>query len=84
MEIRKIFTQVYEAQDCEGKYWDWVDTKKNYNKVKNNLGGYITGVRMVEKIFNAETFEITIKELKRAMITWEKWEKKVVETISEE
>lgn len=81
MTLTKTFTQKNVATDCEGRYFEWVDTKENYEDVKNALNGFVDGVRVVEKTFDDETFEITIKVVKKAerKYDWDNREYKVVE-----
>lgn len=70
MEIKKIFTQMEKSMDCEGRKWEWVDTDKDYDEIKKDLGGYIWSVRIVEKIFDSETFKINIRVLKETTIEY--------------
>ena len=68
MTITKTFIQKHIATDCEARNWDWVDTNKTYEdltkELKDKWNGWFDGVRVVEKIFDAETFTITIKVIK--------------------
>lgn len=70
MKMTKKFVQVHVSNDCEGRYWDWIDTEKSYDEVKNELmmkwNGWLDGVRIVEKTFNDETFTITLDTIKKA------------------
>jgi hypothetical protein len=80
--ITKTFVQVNSADDCEGRYYSWKDVDIAYEEVIDKLDGFWTGVRVVEKTFNPETFKTTYKVLKETNHEWisfGKWEN--VETI---
>ena len=68
MIIKKTFVQRYVSNDQEGRYWDWEDTDRTYEDLKENFmnefGGWYHGIRLIEKIFDDETFTITIKPIK--------------------
>lgn len=66
--MKKVFVEVYEASDCEGRYFKWYRTDKTYEEAKATLSYYGYApykVREVEKIFNEETFEVTYGEVLR-------------------
>lgn len=69
-QIKKLFTQEYVSNDCEGRYWNWEDSTETYDDLKNQLmtewNGWFDGVAIVEKIFDDETFTITERVIKRA------------------
>jgi hypothetical protein len=89
MTISKIFTQKYISNDCEARDWEWVDTNKSYEELAQELAtkwdGWFSAVRVVEKTFDAETFKITIKVIKRTGRTYTnyRWDGGVVETFGE-
>lgn len=66
--ITKKFVQKYVAEDCEGKYYRWMDTNETYEKLEkeylNKRNPWIDAIREVEKTFNPETFKITTKTIK--------------------
>lgn len=71
MTISKNFVQAYKAQDCEGRYFNWEDTTRDYDEIleelKKEYKFYIKGVRLVEKTFDSETFKIEVKVIKEAV-----------------
>lgn len=73
--IKKIFVQKNVSHDCEARNWVWEDTNENYEDLKNLLmtkwDSWFDGVRIVEKIFDDETFTITIKPIKTARRAYE-------------
>ena len=74
MTITKTFTQIHVSHDCEGRYWDWEDTNKNYEELAEELrtkwDGWFDAVAIVEKTFDDETFTITTKMLKKTARTY--------------
>jgi hypothetical protein len=69
MTITKNFVEIYVAADCEGRRYEWVGTNETYEEavVRITTPGkyYMTdGVRIAEKTFNADTFEITTRTVK--------------------
>ena len=54
-----------------------------YEEVVATLDNFWTGARVVEKIFNPETFEITYKVLKETIrkYNWDKCKHEITETI---
>lgn len=68
MKMTKEFVQTYVSHDCEARHWEWVDSKLTYEQevqdLKSGWNGWFDGVRLVEKIFDTDTFEIEIKVLK--------------------
>ena len=87
--ITKIFVQEHVSNDSEARNWKWVDTTKTYEELKdaltNEWNGWFDAVRVVEKVFDDETFTITenvIKVAKRAYngFRWAKGE--IKETIN--
>lgn len=89
MTISKIFTQKYISNDCEAREWEWVDTKETYEELVKKLAekwdAWFEAVRVVEKTFDAETFEITTKVIKRTGRTYTgyRWDGGVAETFGE-
>ena len=81
--ITKNFVQVYSADDCEGRYYSWGDVDMTYEEVVVTLDNFWMGARIVEKIFNPETFEITYKVLKETnrKYNWDKRKYEIIETI---
>lgn len=86
-KMTKEFVQTYVAKDCEGFHWEWVDSKLTYEQevqdLKNGWNGWFDGVRLVEKIFDTDTFEIEIKVLKETEREYDDkghWTGEVVET----
>ena len=77
MIIRKTFVQKYVAQDQEARKWAWEDTTEDYNELKESLmnkwNGWFDAVRIVEKVFNEDTFEITVDVIKTAMRVYKDW-----------
>jgi hypothetical protein len=61
--ITKTFTETYNL-DMEGRHGEWKITEKTYEEAVKAFDGWMTAVRMVEKTFNPETFEITTKVIK--------------------
>ena len=79
MKLTKQFTQEYASRDMEARYFQWEDTAKNYDDIKNSLetrrNAWLEGVRVVEKTFDSDTFEITIVVIKEATRQYtEAWE----------
>lgn len=69
MKIKKMFTQVYCSFDMEHRYWDWYDSNDDYEEMKEELKKKDTcehGVRVVEKIFDEDTFTIEERIIKEA------------------
>ena len=68
--IKRMFVQKRVATDCEARNWEWEDTKKTYEALKEKLtnewDGWFDGVRVVEKVFDEETFTITENPIKMA------------------
>jgi len=86
MAITKIFTQEHISNDCEARKWDWEDTEETYESLKEELkkwNGWFDGVRVVEKIFNEETFTIETKVIKKATRAYDGWNWKKGEIIEE-
>ena len=79
MTISKLFIQNYTSHDCEGRHWSWTDAKEDatYEELVERLAsewnGWWDGVRIVEKTFNDETFEITVKVIKTTRRTYKDW-----------
>ena len=71
MKISKLFTQKYEAQDCEGRVYMWEDTTEDFDTAKKKMNGWCTGVRIVKKTFDSDTFLITETPIKVAKFDWE-------------
>ena len=61
--ITKKFIETYNL-DMEGREGKWNTTEKTYEEAVKAFNGWMTAVREVEKTFNPETFEITVKVLK--------------------
>ena len=80
--IVKNFVETYNL-DGEGRNGEWKATTKTYEEAIKGFNGWMTAVREVEKTFNPETFEITVKVLKKTEneYDWNKREYKAVETI---
>lgn len=80
--IVKKFVETYNM-DCEGRNGEWKVTAKTYEEAVKGFNGWMTAVREVEKTFNPETFEITVKVIKKTEneYDWDKREYKAVETI---
>lgn len=66
MTITKTFTQMYVAQDCEGRRYAWEDVDLTYEEAINRISPYATAVREVVKAFNLDTFKITTIETRKA------------------
>ena len=87
MTINKTFIQKYVSNDCEGRYWNWVDTNKTYEELKNDLAnksnGWFKAVRVVNKVFDEETFTITEEVVKKAERVYENyvWKKGAINEI---
>lgn len=83
--IKKTFVQKSVSYDCEARSWTWEDTNENYEDLKNLLmtewNGWFDGVRIVEKIFDDETFTLTVKPIKTAYRAYKdfRWEKGAIE-----
>lgn len=82
MNITKTFTETYNL-DMEGRYGKWNTTTKTYEEAVKDFNGWMTAVREVEKTFNPETFEITVKVIRETenRFNWETWTHEAVETI---
>ena len=80
--IVKKFVETY-TMDCEGRNGEWKATAKTYEEAVKGLNAWVAAVREVEKTFNPETFEITVKVIKKTEneYDWDKREYKAVETI---
>lgn len=88
MKIMKEFVQTYVSNDCEARNWEWEDSKLTYElevqDLKSKWNGWFDGVRLVEKIFDTDTFEIEIKVLKETERKYDDkgyWTGDVTETI---
>jgi len=81
--ITKNFIQVDRAMDCECRRYAWCDTDKTYEEAVEGLDVYTDGVREVEKTFNPDTFEITVKVIRETdyKYNWDKGEYEVVEKV---
>ena len=77
MTITKKFVQEHHATDCEARHWDWVDTDRTYDeavdKLKEKWDGWFDSVRLVEKTFNSDTFDITTKVIKTTKRVYDKY-----------
>jgi hypothetical protein len=80
--ITKKFTETYNL-DMEGRNGEWNTTEKTYEEAVKGFNGWMTAVREVEKIFNPETFEITVKVLKETenKYNWNTGKREAVERI---
>ena len=81
--IKKIFTEIYRL-DMEGRNGWWETTDKTYEEIcKKGFNGFLTGVRVVEKIFNPETFEINNKIIKitENKYNWKTHKFEMIETV---
>ena len=71
----KRFVQKHKSYDCEGRNWCYVDTTESYEKLANDLAtewdGWFDAVRIVEKVFNPDTFEVHIKPIKETRRTYD-------------
>lgn len=81
-KITKTFTETYNL-DMEGRHGEWKTTTKTYEEAMKDFDGWMTAVRMVEKTFDPETFEITTKVIKTTenRYDWNTREWVVVETL---
>lgn len=61
--ITKKFIETYNL-DMEGRSGEWTTTTKTYEEAVKGFNGWMTAVREVEKTFDPETFEITVKVLR--------------------
>lgn len=92
MKLTKKFTQRKVSHDCEARHWTWEDTNETYEEAVKELAkewdGWFEEVREVEKTFDDETFEITIKVIRVTERTYDKvyhsWKGGIAETIYEE
>lgn len=77
MTIKKTFVQKRVSHDQEARYWDWEDTTESYDDLKQKLmnewDGWFEGVRIVEKVFDEDTFRITINVIKTAKRAYKDW-----------
>ena len=68
MKIYKVFTQKHVSNDCEARNWAWHDTNEPYDEIAEKLAtewdGWLDAVRVVEKVFDSDTFEITVNVIK--------------------
>jgi len=68
MTISKNFVQKYTANDCEGRDYSWKDTEESYENLveilKKGDTFYLKAARIVEKVFDSETFKIEVKTIK--------------------
>ena len=80
--ITKKFTETYNL-DMEGRNGEWNTTEKTYEEAVKGFNGWMTAVREVEKTFNPETFEITVKVLKETenRYNWNTGKREAVERI---
>ncbi len=81
--ITKKFTETYNL-DMEGRNGDWNVTTKTYEEAVKGINAWVGAVREVEKTFNPETFEITVKVLRKteAHYDWDKRDYVAVEVIA--
>ena len=81
-KITKTFTETYNL-DMEGRHGEWETTAKTYEEALKDLDGWMTAVRVVEKTFDPETFEITTVVVKTTerRYDWDRREWNTVETI---
>lgn len=74
MTINKMFVEVQVSDDCEARYWGWKTTTRTYEKAVEDLkaewDGWFDGVRLVEKTFDSDTFEITTRVIKETHRTY--------------
>ena len=80
--ITKKFIETYNL-DMEGRNGEWNTTEKTYEEAVKAFNGWMTAVREVEKTFNPETFEITVKVLKETenKYNWNTGKREAVEKI---
>lgn len=80
--ITKKFIETYNL-DMEGRNGEWNTTEKTYEEAVKAFNGWMTAVREVEKTFNPETFEITVKVLKETenKYNWTTGKREAVERI---
>lgn len=81
--ITKNFVEIYET-DTSGYNGEWVVTDKTYAAAIKMLDGWRDAVRVVEKTFNPDTFEITTRTLRKIEKDYEgnyAWHGKLKETI---
>ena len=80
--ITKKFIETYNL-DMEGRNGTWNTTEKTYEEAVKAFNGWMTAVREVEKTFNPETFEITVKVLKETenRYNWNTGKREAVERI---
>lgn len=89
MTITQIFTQKYVSTDEEGREWVWKDTNETYFEAAEELitknDGRFDAVRLIEKTFDSNTFQITDKVLKEIEKVYENlmWNGEIEETIYE-
>jgi len=70
--MKKTFVEIY-VLDIEGRNGDWRRTDKAYDEAVKGMNGYVDAVREVEKIFNPDTFEITVREIRRTEKVYDGW-----------
>lgn len=87
MKFTKEFVQKFVSNDCEARYWAWVDSELTYEQEVQDLkvcwDGWFDGVRLVEKTFDTDTFKFEIKVLKETEREYDEngWTGEVTETI---
>ena len=75
--------------DEEARNWTWKATDKNYDELVHELSSHwdawFNAVRIVEKVFDTETFEITIHPIKTTRRTYKNysWDGGIEEIIQE-
>lgn len=75
--IIKNFVEI-EISDMEGRRYEWIAAKRTYEEEVKALDNWTRAVRVVEKTFNPETFEITEREIKRTERNWKGEVKEIV------
>lgn len=70
--MKKNFVEIY-VLDMEGRNGEWERTNKTYEEAVKGLNGYVDKVREVEKTFDPETFEITVREIRRTEKVYDGW-----------
>lgn len=68
MTLTKRFVQKLVSHDCEARDFEWEDTNEEYEvlakRLWDNYSAWFKAARIVEKVFDDETFTITVKPIK--------------------
>lgn len=77
MKMTKRFTEKYIATDCEARDWTWKATEETYEELVHELkatwNAWFDAVRVVDRVFDSDTFEITVHPVKVTRRTYKNY-----------